>query len=190
MDSADLSNLIVDHADLTTLVVDVFQGADLSITVIDSADLQTLIIDRADLTTLVIDFADIFTGVNITTIVPGFATHFSVTLPASSERAYPQPATITALDFINQVAVYTGTVHFSSSDGAAVLPANTTLTSGLGVFAVTFNTAGTQTLTATDTVTSSITGNATTLVIIVPVQTVSNQYVLPTNTNAGAVYLM
>ena len=37
---------------------------------------------------------------------------------------------------------YTGTVHFTSSDGAAVLPANSTLTNGVGTFSVTLKTAG------------------------------------------------
>src|SRR6202007_1766168 len=52
-----------------------------------------------------------------------------------------------------------GTVHFSSSDGAAVLPANSSLTNGTGTFQVTLNTTGSQTMTATDTVTSTITGS-------------------------------
>ena len=56
---------------------------------------------------------------------------------------------------------YTGTVHFTSSDGSAVLPANYTFTAGdagTHVFSVTLKTAGTQSITATDTVTGSITG--------------------------------
>src|SRR5207245_7464146 len=56
---------------------------------------------------------------------------------------------------------YSGTVHFSSSDGAATLPADSTLSSGTGTFSATLKTAGSQTLTATDTVTASITGSAT-----------------------------
>ena len=59
---------------------------------------------------------------------------------------------------------YTGTVHFTSSDGPAVLPANYTFTggdAGTHVFSVTLKTAGTQSITATDTVTGSITGTRT-----------------------------
>lgn len=56
-------------------------------------------------------------------------------------------------------AAYTGTIHFSSSDSRAVLPGNTTLVNGAGSLPVTFLTAGTQTLTVTDTVNSTITGS-------------------------------
>ena len=51
---------------------------------------------------------------------------------------------------------YTGTVHFTSSDAQAGLPANYTFTggdAGTHVFSVTLKTAGTQSITATDTVT-------------------------------------
>ncbi len=59
---------------------------------------------------------------------------------------------------------YTGTVHFTSSDPVAVLPANTTLTNGAGTFSATLNTGGSQTITATDAYNSSITGTANTTV--------------------------
>ena len=91
----------------------------------------------------------------------GPATHFLI-----STRHQPRPTagtafnfTVTAEDAYNNTATaYTGTVHFTSSDGQAVLPVNSTLTSGTGTFSVTLKTAGSQTLTATDTATSSITG--------------------------------
>ena len=71
---------------------------------------------------------------------------------------------MTAQDAVNNTATgYTGTVHFTSSDAAAVLPANTTLTSGTGTFSATLKTAGSQTITATDTVTSTITGTSGTV---------------------------
>ena len=49
---------------------------------------------------------------------------------------------------------YTGTVEFTSSDTAATLPGNTPFTTanaGMQTFSVTFGTAGTQSLTVTDT---------------------------------------
>src|SRR5215467_3936233 len=58
------------------------------------------------------------------------------------------------------VTGYSGTVHFASSDGSAILPANSTLTNGARTFSATLNTSGNQTLTATDTVTPSITGTS------------------------------
>jgi hypothetical protein len=63
----------------------------------------------------------------------------------------------------NTTPGYTGTVHFSRSDGKAVLPANYTFTSsdtGSHPFSFTLKTAGTQSVTASDTVTHGITGTA------------------------------
>jgi hypothetical protein len=60
----------------------------------------------------------------------------------------------------NVVSSYVGTVHFTSSDGQAVLPANSLLSSGVQTFSVTLETAGYQTVTATDTANSAITGFA------------------------------
>ena len=87
-------------------------------------------------------------------------------------RANPHPSfvpfVVTALDQGNHTATgYTGTVHFSSSDGNATLPANSTLTNGVGAFSATLRTAGTQTLTATDTASSSVTGTGTIAVSVV-----------------------
>jgi hypothetical protein len=82
----------------------------------------------------------------------GPATHFSVGIPASGAAGAPGSVTVTALDALNHVVTgYTGTVHFTSSDGHAVLPANATLTNGIGTFSETLDTAGHQTITATDT---------------------------------------
>jgi hypothetical protein len=92
------------------------------------------------------------------------ATHFLVSAPASAKAGTPFTITVTALTAGNQLeAVYTGTVHFKSSDGLAVLPADYTFTlndTGSHTFSVTLNTIGSQTVTATDTTTSSLTGKA------------------------------
>ncbi len=56
---------------------------------------------------------------------------------------------------------YVGTIHFTSSDVQAGLPANFTFNASYGgthTFTVTLRTAGSQSITATDTVTSAITG--------------------------------
>jgi len=45
----------------------------------------------------------------------------------------------------------------------AVLPANSTLTNGTGTFSATLNTVGLRTITATDSVTASITGTSKTI---------------------------
>src|SRR5207247_1726736 len=73
--------------------------------------------------------------------------------------------TITAQDqFNNTAAAYTGKVHLTSTDSQAVLLPDYTFTTGatgdngVHTFSATLKTAGSQTLTATDTVTRSITG--------------------------------
>ena len=67
--------------------------------------------------------------------------------------------TVTPQDQFNNTATgYSGTVHFTSSDTQAVLPADTALTNGTGTFSATLKTAGTQTIIVTDSVTSTITG--------------------------------
>lgn len=83
------------------------------------------------------------------------ANTFAVSISASSTTAGAAvQVTVAAVDSSGQVVPsYRGTVHFTSSDAAAVLPANYTFTAadnGVHAFAVTFKTAGTQTLTITD----------------------------------------
>jgi len=87
------------------------------------------------------------------------ATHFSVSAPPSAIADSALSFTVTALDAGNNtVAGYGGTVHFTSTDGAAVLPTNATLTAGTGTFSATLMTTGSQTITATDTASSGVTG--------------------------------
>ena len=86
---------------------------------------------------------------------------FGVTAPSTATAGTAFNVTVTAQDaYGNTITTYTGTVHFTSGDGAAVLPANTTLTSGTGTFAVTLKTAGAQTVAAADTVTTAATGTS------------------------------
>ena len=81
-------------------------------------------------------------------------------------RHQPASFTVTAKDaFGNTATGYTGTVHFTSSDGAAVLPGELHLHRRRQRRphlhnAYTLKTAGSQTLTATDTVTGTITGTS------------------------------
>jgi hypothetical protein len=92
----------------------------------------------------------------------GAATHFSVSAPSSATSGTSFNVTVTALDAGNHTATgYAGTLHFTSSDAAATsLPSNSTLTAGTGTFSATLKTAGNQTITATDIVTSSIAGTS------------------------------
>jgi putative cell wall-binding protein len=89
------------------------------------------------------------------------ATHFSVRAPASAIVGSPVTLTVTALDGTNAIATtYAGTVHFTSTDAGAILPANSTFSGGVGSFSVTFSAAGTQHVTVTDTSSSSVTGTS------------------------------
>jgi hypothetical protein len=98
------------------------------------------------------------------------ATHFSVVAPSYAATAgTPINIVVTAIDVNgNTVTGYSGTVHFTSSDGKAVLPANSPLTTGVGNFSATLNTSGSETIVATDSVSSSITGMSNTFQVSGP----------------------
>ena len=78
---------------------------------------------------------------------------------------------VTATDaYGNRVHSYLGTIHLTSSDAQAKLPANYTFTvadAGTHVFSgtLTLKTAGTQSVTATDTVTATLHGSQTGIVV-------------------------
>ncbi len=95
------------------------------------------------------------------TIIP--SPYFTVTsTPANVPAGTAEEVVVTAYNSNGTVNTsYSGTVHFTSSDSAATLPANSTLTSGVGTFYVTFGTLGSQSITVTDTASSSITGSET-----------------------------
>jgi hypothetical protein len=116
------------------------------------------------------------TAQDLNNSVSGTEGNISVSAAAATAlrvSGYPSPATagaaqtvtVTALDaYNNPGAAYTGTVHFTSSDGQAVLPADYPFSAadhGAHAFNVTLKTVGTQGITATDTVTSSLTGSQT-----------------------------
>ena len=91
-----------------------------------------------------------------------------VTAPLTATAGTAFNFTVRAIDVSNNTATgYTGTVHFTSTDGAATLPADYTFTTGAGAdngvhtFSATLRTVGSQTITATDTVSGTITGSAT-----------------------------
>jgi hypothetical protein len=102
------------------------------------------------------------------TVSPVMVTRLTVTgLANPSSVGSPQSVTVTAWDQSgNTVTGYTGTVHFTSTDGAAALPTDYTFTAadaGSHTFSegVIFGTAGSQTVSAADTSNSSVTGGQT-----------------------------
>ena len=96
---------------------------------------------------------------SLTQTVNVVATHFTVTAPAGVNAGAPFSITVTAQDDSgNTVTGYTGTVHFTSSDYQAVLPADATLTNGVGTFMVRMHLVGSQTITVYRTTNYNVTG--------------------------------
>lgn len=97
------------------------------------------------------------------TFTPGPAVAFLVAAPDNGFSGAPFDVTVTALDANGNTATgYRGTVHFTSNDNAATLPADYIFIAGdngVHTFQATMNTPGTRSITATDTVTASITGS-------------------------------
>jgi fibronectin type 3 domain-containing protein len=96
----------------------------------------------------------------------GVAVSFDVSgFPSSTTAGTAGNVTVTVLDALGStVTDYTGTVHFTSSDGQAVLPPDYTFgsgDSGVHTFSATLATAGSQSLTATDTLAGSVSGTET-----------------------------
>ena len=101
-----------------------------------------------------------YSGVTGTSSSIAVGVTLAVSAPSSASPNCPTSFTVTAKDSSgNTATLYSGTVHFTSSDASASLPPNSTLTNGVGTFSVTFATLGNQTITATDTAASSITGS-------------------------------
>jgi hypothetical protein len=101
---------------------------------------------------------------------PGPAVSLQVSgFPSPTTAGATGTFTVTALDVGGDVAIgYGGTIAFSSSDAQAQIPANYSFVAGdQGVhsFSATFETAGSQSLTATDTVTATISGTQSPIVV-------------------------
>ena len=91
---------------------------------------------------------------------------YKLTAPANATPGTAFSLTVTAQNPSSggTMASYIGTVHFTSSDGAASLPSDYTFTNadqGTHTFSITLHTTGSQTVTGTDTVNSAITDVAT-----------------------------
>src|SRR5207253_5905642 len=96
-------------------------------------------------------------------ITAAAAKSLTVTVANPVGKALASDVTVTALDVFGNVATgYAGTVSLTSSDTSATLGADSTLTNGIKTFSpgVTFNTMGSWTVIATDTVDSTITGES------------------------------
>jgi len=92
------------------------------------------------------------------TVSPAAASQFVLSGPSTATVGVAQTLTVTAEDpYLNVATGYAGTVQFTSSDTKAILPVNYTFTpgtsgnDGVHAFPLTFGTAGTQSVTVTDT---------------------------------------
>jgi hypothetical protein len=136
--------------------------------------------------TQTLTYSDIISGMirgisNPITVIAGTVTQFSVTTsPTTTAAGTAIGVTVVAENAYGiQVQGYLGTVHFTSSDPHAVLPADYQFTAnnfGRQTFVgVILNTVGTETITASDTVNAAITGTATVSVLAPAVRKARNQ---------------
>ncbi len=121
---------------------------------------------------------------------PLAAVNLSMRVASTTPTGIPLSVVVSAVDQFGNVATgYTGTVHFASSDPQSVLPADYTFTAadaGSHTFTATLKTAGTQTLSATDTANPAFSSHAQiSAFTVVPAS--FEFFELPTAT-AGAAY--
>ena len=135
--------------------------------------------------------------------ITGSETGISVT-PAGAVSlevgGYPSPTvagvshafTVTARDtYGNTDSNYAGTVALTASnDAQVVLPMSSTLFAGTGTFSATFKTVagGTKTLSATDTVTASVTGSQSSIAVTADTATTLAFTTQPGSATAGAAF--
>jgi hypothetical protein len=111
------------------------------------------------------------TGTGTFIVTPGPAASFDVAGPPTPTAAGAGAnVTVTGRDAFNNVASgYTGTVHFTSTDLAAVLPDDYTFTSadaGQHTFMPVFKTAGSRDIKAADTAPGSTVSGSTTVAVV------------------------
>jgi streptogramin lyase len=108
------------------------------------------------------------TAAHGTAYVGGVARRFSVTATTAATAGTAFAVTVAVLDASGNPAYgYVGTVHFTSTDASAALPADYTFTAadlGTQVFSTTLKTASTQSVSATDT-TTGLTGKQAGIVV-------------------------
>ena len=99
-------------------------------------------------------------------ISPAAAATLALSAPGAASAGAVVQVTVTAKDvFGNTATGYAGTVNFTSTDPNATLPGNIMLSSGTANVNVTFQNAGNQTVTGTDTVVSSISGTSSAIAV-------------------------
>lgn len=132
------------------------------------------------------------TGNSAVTVSPATASAMTVAgFPSSTTAGAGGNFTITLKDpFGNIASGYAGTVHFTSSDPKATLPANYTFTpadAGKHTFSATLKTADTQSITATDTLTGSLTATESGIMVSAAA---ASKFIIsaPSNVSAGVAF--
>jgi uncharacterized repeat protein (TIGR01451 family) len=84
--------------------------------------------------------------------------HFTIDMPSNAVAGVPFNVSITARDHAGGViSNYGGTLNLSTSDGQGNVPATANFTAGVATFQATLDTAGNQSISAADSVASSVT---------------------------------
>ena len=139
-----------------------------------------------------INAKDLATGVNTSdaiSVTPLAPASLSVSNLANPYTAGTTAVTVTVVDIYGNLAAgYTGTIHFSSSDAQANLPADYTFTAGDGgahTFLITLKTAGTQSFSVADTVNPAFSSTQSGIVVNPAAASVFTIAGLPSSTTAG-----
>ena len=141
-----------------------------------SSGFRTALVPSADLGSSKLNFFRLFKRIftKLQVLMPG---ETAAPGTASGKTGIPGPqqvgvsftVTVNAVDANWHLAdTVSDTVHVTSSDGAATLPADAALVSGTRTFTVTFNTAGSATVTAADVTDPSKTANTGTSTTVNP----------------------
>jgi hypothetical protein len=141
-----------------------------------------------------INARDLTTGVNSSAtiiVTPLAPATLSVTSLPNPYTAGTTAVAVTVVDIYgNRASGYTGTIHFSSSDAQASLPADYTFTVGDGgthSFPITLRTPGTQSFGVADTVNAAFSSTQSGIVVIPGPASVFTITGLPSGTTAGVV---
>ncbi len=125
-------------------------------------------------------------------VIAGALAKFLVTAPSSADSGVAFNFVVTAQDaYGNVITNYTGTVHFSSTDGSGILPADYSFQlsdSGSRIFSSTLITNGIQTITATDIISGSISGTSNNINVITPATSYGQPLLLTSYLTAANTY--
>ncbi|HZR29071.1 MAG TPA: hypothetical protein VFA71_09835, partial [Terriglobales bacterium] len=119
-------------------------------------------LSRAGQQSITVSDGSLQSSINVN-VTPAAANHLLASAPANVTRTKAFTVTVTAFDPFNNIATgYAGTIHFTTSDASHTLPGDYAFTAGdrgshYFINGVTLNTFGSQNVTVTDTVMSSLT---------------------------------